>query len=311
MKIKPVYKEPIWGGSKMKEYFSKDIPSGHTGESWELACHENGMSIIENGPYMGKSLYEIIKSDPEGMMGKNFKKEDKFPILIKILDAKDNLSVQVHPSDDYASIHENGELGKTEMWYVADAEIDSKLVYGLKEGITKEEFIKAVEDDEIEKSLNFVDVKKGDVFFMPSGKVHAIGKGILIIEIQQNSDTTYRVYDYKRKDANGNQRDLHIDKAIDVIDFENNKKNKSIKNKNEEIIGDCKYFKVKKIDITNERLIVNERKAFQSIFSLEGNGVIIHNNEKYKLSMGDTYFIPASIKGFKIEGDCQIIHTTI
>lgn len=184
-------------------------------ESWELSTHKDGESVIRDGEYMGMSLSSFVAQDKENILGKNASKFEFFPILIKFIDALDSLSIQVHPSDEYALTNEK-EYGKTEMWYILDCEEDAFLYYGFNREITKEEFRKRLNDNTILDVLNKVYVKKGDVFFINAGTVHAIGKGIMICEIQQNSNTTYRVYDYNRKDKFGNLRDLHIDKAIDV-----------------------------------------------------------------------------------------------
>ena len=198
--FEPILKEKIWGGDTLYKKYGMDLPSPNIGESWNIACHENGMSVVANGSLKGKTLEEVIHLRGRALLGTSLGDEhiEKFPLLIKILDATDILSVQVHPDDTYAKIHENGELGKTEMWYVIDAKPDASLVYGVKEGTTREEFKAAIEGGYLEKYLKRLEVESGDVVFMPAGMVHAIGAGILICEIQQNSDTTYRVYDWNR-----------------------------------------------------------------------------------------------------------------
>lgn len=221
IKFEPVFKEKVWGGNKLAKYLSKDVSMDvKVGESWEIACHREGTSKIRNGEYKGLTLEELIKHYGDIVFGKSIEKiTDRFPLLIKFIDANDKLSVQVHPDDEYAMKFED-DFGKTEMWYIVDAEPGAKLVYGLKKGITKEDFIKAIENNDFDEILREIEVKKGDVVFIPAGTIHAIGKGILIAEIQQSSDITYRVYDWNRVGLDGKPRELHIEKALDVINFD-------------------------------------------------------------------------------------------
>lgn len=197
----PTIKDYIWGGIKLREEFGKESKLEKLAESWELSCHKDGESVIANGEYKGRTLSEYLAEKPQAK-GENCKKFENFPVLIKLIDARDNLSVQVHPDNEYAQRVE-GEYGKTEMWYIVDCEDNAELIYGFKEEITKDEFRYAIENNTLLEKTNSVSVKKGDVFFIKSGTLHAIGKGILIAEIQQNSNTTYRVYDYGRIGADG------------------------------------------------------------------------------------------------------------
>lgn len=215
------YKERVWGGTSLRDRLNKKIPYDHTGESWEVACHDNGDSIIRNGVLQGLTLKEALQVHAKEITGQDMKADEKFPLLIKFIDAKDKLSVQVHPEDAYAMINENGELGKSEAWYILDAKPGAKLIAGLKDKVSKEDFIEALEKKgELEHVLNEVEVHTGDVINIPAGFVHAIEDGILLAEIQQNSDTTYRVYDWNRVGLDGKSRELHVDKSLDVIDFE-------------------------------------------------------------------------------------------
>ncbi len=223
LKFKPVYKDYLWGGgNKMSEQFGRTLPGDCIAESWDVACHNNGMSTVSNGPLEGlplEALFAYYRQPP--LLGKDCDKYEKFPLLIKIIDAKQRLSLQVHPEDVYANINENGELGKNEMWYVIRAEEGSKLAIGLKDGVSKEMFAKAISDGSLGDHINYMPVSAGDVINIPAGLIHAIGEGIMIAEVQQNSDTTYRVFDWNRVGVDGKPRPpLHVDKALDVIDFD-------------------------------------------------------------------------------------------
>lgn len=221
LKFHPIYKERIWGGTALAQRYGRQLPSDHVGESWDVACHPNGTSIISNGPWMGKPLDQIVWHYGRQLLGTSLRDEDvrKFPLLMKILDASDKLSVQVHPDDDYAAENENGELGKAELWYIMHAEPGSSIVYGLEPGVTKEALAAGLREGVLDGLLRSVEVHHGDVFYIPTGLVHALGAGVLVAEIQQNSDSTYRVFDHNRVDDAGKPRELHVEKALDVIDF--------------------------------------------------------------------------------------------
>lgn len=224
-KFREVYKNYIWGGRNL-ELLGKILPEGKVSESWEASCHEDGLSVIDNGEFSGKTLYEVIKEKGEEILGENIYKiyKDKFPILIKFIDANDKLSVQVHPDDEYAKKCENNSLGKNEMWYIIAAKPKSRLICGLKHDIDKEKFKRACDEERVEDCLNYIEVTKGDIINIPSGTVHAIGEGLLIAEIQQSSNVTYRIYDYNRRDVNGNKRELNLNKALEVVNFSKTRK---------------------------------------------------------------------------------------
>ena len=211
IKLTPAYKDYIWGGTKLKTMYNKHSALDIVAESWELSAHKDGESIVADGPYSGLTLTQYLNAIGNSALGTNAKNFDYFPILIKLIDARSALSVQVHPDDSYALEHE-GEYGKTEMWYILDCEENASLYYGFKKDVTKEEYKNAIENNTLTDILNKIPVHKGDVFFIPAGTVHAIGAGILICEIQQNSNTTYRVYDYNRRDKKGNTRPLHVER---------------------------------------------------------------------------------------------------
>ena len=307
LKLKPAYKDYLWGGDKLKKFFYKNCDFNTLAETWELSCHNDGNSIIENGKYKLKTLKEYIELENMKPLGENCKRFNDFPILIKLIDSKQALSVQVHPDDEYALKNEN-QFGKTEMWYVIDCEKDSFIYYGFKNKITKQEFIKQIKNGTLENILNKVNVKKGDIFFIEAGTIHAIGKGITIAEIQQNSNVTYRVYDYNRVDSFGNKRELHIDKAIDVtnLDFTGNKYDFG----NYDV--SCDIFNVNIIELNNQ--ILNEyanKYSFHSILIVDGNGKIFNDNQALELKKGDSIFIPANIGKYNIEGNLKLIKTTI
>jgi mannose-6-phosphate isomerase len=313
--LNPPIKDYIWGGTKLREQFGKESSLERLAESWELACHRDGSSIIANGEYAGKSLTEYLEEN-SGASGTNCKRFEYFPVLIKLIDACDDLSVQVHPDNEYA-MRVEGEYGKTEMWYVIDCEPDAQLIYGFKEKISKEDFCRAIEENTLLDIVNVVPVKKGDVFFINSGTLHAIGKGILIAEIQQNSNTTYRVYDYGRKGADGMPRELHIDKAVDVTELSPScgyKEYKAVeKNGNiEKILADCDYFTALKTDINESPYEINvDSGSFRHILSIDGEGVLSYGEGSIPFKKGTSVFLPAGMGECTVKGKCSIIITEI
>ena len=314
LKLKPVLKDIIWGGQRLaSEYGKSDDPNKKIAESWELAVHKNGVNIIENGEYAGKSLEDLFKAD-KSIVSPDYN-SDKFPLLIKFIDAEQNLSVQVHPDNEYAQKHEN-EFGKTEMWYIIDAKPGAKIVYGLNDNYMREDLQNFINENKFEDCLNYIEVKPGDVYFIPAGLVHAIGEGILIAEIQQNSDTTYRFYDYNRIDANGNPRELHIKQALDVcIKTKTEYVNPKIKYDNIiwlETLSQCEYFIVNKILVKNiNKATIDCTEYFCSAICIDGQGEIIYKRKKYKIKKGDSYFFPAGIDKSEINGSLEIIITNL
>lgn len=301
-KLKAPVKDYIWGGTKLREEYGKESNSEIIAESWELSCHHDGLSIIDG---MDIPLVEYLAKHPEAM-GENCKKFDDFPVLIKLIDARDNLSIQVHPNEKYAQEHE-GEHGKTEMWYIIDCEPDSSIIYGFKDKITKKEFRQAIEDNTLLDKVNVVPVHKGDVFMIKAGTLHAIGKGCLIAEIQQSSNVTYRVYDYNRG------RELHIDKALDVAKRtplpvpEQNHDRKSL--------ARCRYFRVYRESISGDGILHRNEKSFTHVLILDGEGKIYSHyddvfNDNKDFRKGDSFFITAGSK-WHITGKCSIIYTVI
>ena len=312
IKLNPIFKEIIWGGNRLKTDYNKVSNLNNIAESWELTVRDDGMNTISGSEYDGMTMQEYI--DKNGFSVVSSKPLDRFPLLIKFIDAEDNLSIQVHPDDAYAMSKANS-LGKTEMWYIIDAKPGAKLVYGLKPGVTIEDMRKAIEDGTVEEQLNFVDVKKGDVFFIPSGLVHAIGAGILLAEIQQNSNITYRVYDYNRRGKDGKLRELHVEDALNVIvnrsEAEIDKIRYSTNAKNDNLLASCEFFIVEKFFVDKPCEFSTNAESFNSILCLDGDGEIVYNDEHFPVSKGDSYFIPANIGTYLVQGKLEIIVSKI
>ena len=305
-KLEGYYTDYIWGGDKLKKYWNKNTPQPIIAESWEFSLYLDKESTIINGALKGKNLRELFSENPE-IFGSNLCSIKDFPLLIKLIDATKDLSVQVHPSDDYAIKYEN-QFGKTEMWYIADAEADASIYFGLKQSVSKEELARRIEDNTIEQLLNEVKVQAGDCFFIESGTLHAIKAGVTVIEIQQNSNLTYRVYDYNRVDNNGNSRELHIEKAIEVANIEKTE----IRNANYSDIeyntltnmSGCIYFIVDFAKVIGSFELLNNQ-SFLALTIAEGSGQV--NNVDFE--KGDTFMIPCAYKA-KIESESAIVIVT-
>lgn len=293
-KLTPALKDNIWGGNKLRGY-GKESEKDRIAESWELSFTDGGEAKISDGRQMSEAF-------PRSAWGTLAQRFHAFPVLTKFIDAREKLSVQVHPSDSYALEHE-GQFGKTEMWYVVEADEGAGLYMGLERECGKDEFASAVADGTVEKLLSFKQVKKGDVYFIPSGTIHAIGEGVVIFEIQQNSTLTYRLYDYMRRDKEGNLRELHVDKAMKVSLLEPYRE--AVFDKDDEsLIGTCEYFETRKYKLNFAKQVFNvENDSFLSITCVSGNGII----EGEKMSLGDTFFSPACSGEITVEGDCEII----
>lgn len=313
-KLKPIYKEILWGGRKIGSYFNRKIPEGNIAESWELCCREDGMNIIKNGQLEGNSLLDLISEYKEKVLGiKVYEKYGVyFPLLIKFIDANDKLSVQVHPDDDYAKLI--GEKnGKNEVWYIIDAKKDAKLIYGLKENVSREDFISAIKSNKICETLNEVYVKPGDCIYIPSGTVHAIMDGILLAEIQQNSNTTFRIYDWDRYDSHGNKRELNIDKALDVINFNNKallkKDYEKVFSKNYTItkLLRSEYFNVDELLINDIYKSNTAKDSFMVLLNINGSGKILWDCKDESINPGDTLLLPAFLGDFEIKGNMKML----
>ncbi len=304
LKLKPSCKDYIWGGTKLKEEYNKQYDGNVLGETWELSCHKDGESyvILKDREV---SLQQYINENGKEILGTNCEKFENFPILIKFIDAKGNLSIQVHPDDEYALKNENS-YGKTEMWYVMDCADDAFLYYGFKEEISKEEFKQRIENETLLEVLNKVNVKKGDVFFIEAGVIHAIGENTTIAEIQQNSNLTYRVFDYGRVGADGKKRELHIDKAIEVT-----RREIPVDKSFGKHLASCEYFTVDKIDLQEEALEIADEKSFVHLLVLEGIGEITCGESLEKFNKGDSYFVPANSGEIKINGQGTLLVTRV
>ena len=317
MKLRPVTKQAIWGGTKLIDSYYKTAPFDKIAESWELTVREDGMSVIDNGPYAGMSLDAFIAKDPENILGTDGI-GDRFPLLVKFLDAFDDLSVQVHPDDVYALTNED-DLGKMEMWYIMEAEPGAQLVYGLAEGCTVAQFCQAVASGNTQSVLRYVPVKAGECYFIPHGLVHAIGAGILIAEIQQNSNVTYRVYDYDRKQADGTLRQLHVAQAMDVVrsytDAEIAAERYSVeKPDSADVLCDCQYFKVTKYTASRDNgaeFCVDDRSFASVLVVCAEDGRIVHDGVTYDVCRGDSYFLPADIGKVAFTGDVTVLVSVV
>ena len=316
LKLTPAIKDYIWGGTRLSKEFDMVSFTDRQAEAWVLSCHEAGHSIVENGEDKGRTLAEVIAEKGKECLGTNCEKFSFFPILIKLIDARDNLSVQVHPDDDYA-MRVEGEYGKTEAWYIMDCDEGAEIIYGFKKDISKEEFRKSIEENTLLDYVNRVKVKKGDIFFIEAGTLHAICKGILLAEVQQNSNTTYRVYDYGRL-QNGKPRELHVEKALDVtstkaIDASGKPMGETVKKDgySETLLTSCELFTMKKLEIEEKATVVADSTSFVSLVCLDGNGVVMHGDTCVTLYKGESVFIPASYGEVEILGNLTVIESRV
>ncbi|GAA0077684.1 class I mannose-6-phosphate isomerase [Clostridium sp. CTA-5] len=306
IKFENLYYERIWGGRDLAS-FRDNMPEGTIGESWDIACHENGVGVVVNGSLKGMSFEEIIKLYRDDIIGKEIK-DEKFPLLIKLINAKDKLSVQVHPNDEYANRVEK-DSGKTEAWYVLSAEENSHLIVGTKD-CDKEKFKNAIENGDLDKYLNKIPVKKGDFFYVQSGLVHAICEGVIIAEIQQSSDTTYRVYDYNRG------REIHVEKALDVIDF-------SLKGENSNgILIECvecdkiylclsEYFTIQKYIVKSSIKEESDKNRFYLFTCVEGDGKIKYSEGEEEIKFGDSILVPANLGEYELIGNFTLLKSYV
>jgi mannose-6-phosphate isomerase len=317
LKFKPILKQKIWGGNKLVTVLHKESSDKNIGESWEISDVTDNVSIVANGKLKGTSLKELVTTYQEDLVGKNnyevFK--DKFPLLIKFIDAAQDLSVQVHPNNELAKKRHNS-FGKTEMWYIMEAEKDSNLVLGFSKAITPKKYKELLDEKLITSVLNFEKVKKGDVFFIETGTVHAIGAGVVLAEIQQTSDITYRIYDWDRVDAQGNSRELHTDLAIDAINFSTNiraKRNYTTAENNLNTMVACPYFKTNFIPIKGN-LVLDYAKtdSFVIFMCVEGEATITISSNAEIINYGETILIPANATEVKIESEkCKLLEVTV
>lgn len=313
--LKPPVKDYLWGGTRLKTEFGLKSDTDIAAEGWMLSCHKDGSNTIVNGEFAGKSLPDVLAVWGDDALGMRAAAFPYFPILIKLIDAKQKLSVQVHPSDDYALANE-GEFGKTEMWYVVDCQEGAELLYGFSENISKEEFKKRMSDNTLTDVCNSVPVHKGDVFFIDAGTLHAIGEGILIAEVQQNSNTTYRISDYGRLGADGKPRELHIDKALDVTKTEipsmpygqigeiTNVGSNTVRE-----LASCRFFSAKVLEL-KETYSIFETETFVSLVVLDGNASLCFGEESLNVKKGDSVFIPANL-AVTLNGTASILVSSL
>jgi len=302
LKLAPAVKEIIWGGDKLKKEYNKKADFEKLAESWELTVRNDGMNVIENGEYKGMTLGEYFEKGTYSLIGKDYN-GDRFPLLIKFIDARDSLSIQVHPADEYSLKNEN-EFGKTEMWYIVDCDEGAQLIIGTKPDYTPEAFDAAVKNGTVEDLFIHQPVKPGEVYFIPAGLVHAIGAGILICEIQQNSNVTYRVYDFGRLGKDGKPRELHVEKARAVIENHTPEAIEKIqfacaKERTDTLLASCDKFTVNRYNFTELALEATE-KSFLSLTFLDGEGEIAFAGEKYPFAKGETYYMPAGMGKFTV-----------
>lgn len=313
LKLSYITKTALWGGTRLRREWHKNSEFPVISESWELSVRPKEPSRILNGEAEGMKLEEYISACGNSIVSPSYD-GSRFPLLIKLIDAADTLSVQVHPDDSYASEVEH-DSGKTEMWYIIDADENSELIYGLKDGVSTSDFASAVRENRIGDVMNHQPVKAGETYFIPSGMLHAIGKGILIAEIQQNSDLTYRVYDFDRRQTDGSLRELHVDKAIDVtrpfsqseIDAVRYSRGRGGKN----LLANSEFFRVELRNITDEEKFIADASSFVSLLCICGTGKIIYAGQKYNIEKGDSYFLPAGMGEYTLCGDIKIIESGI
>ena len=309
-----IVKERIWGGTKLKTYLNKSISSDTIGESWELSTVPNDVSVVNNGFLKGKNVNELIELYPTAFLGKEVLERfgTEFPLLFKFIDAKQDLSIQVHPNDALAKKRHNS-FGKTEMWYVMQADENARLIVGFKQNSTPDEYKKALEHNELISILNEVAVKVGDVFFLETGTIHAIGAGIVLAEIQQTSDITYRVYDFYRVDALGNKRELHTEMALEALNYNTTEAYidyKSKVNTSNELVH-CDYFKTNIIPLQETYHWKKTKEAFTVLMCTEGSFDLQFNNEVSHFEMGDTVLLPAVLDEVYLNGTATLLEISI
>ena len=314
--LAPAFKDYIWGGERLKRDWGKQTDLSPLAESWELSCHEAGLSVVASGEWAGRTLAQVLAAHPQ-FVGTKAEKTGEFPLLIKLIDAAGPLSVQVHPDDDYAERVEHA-LGKTEMWYVLDAGEGAGIYYGFKRETTLKEMKAAIESNTLTELLNWVPVKKGECFFIPAGTVHAIGAGLLIAEVQQSSNLTYRVYDYGRLGADGKPRPLHIDKALAVTRREPpqtpvgpTEPEQSVAGGSVQPLFACDKFTTAVLTVEGTMSDSVSNESFVSLLTVEGEGTLSYRGETYPLKKGQSVFLPAGMGTYELTGRMQVLRTRV
>lgn len=317
LKFKPILKERLWGGEKLRDVLGKQIECDITGESWELSAVKGDVSVVENGNLKGTSLQELIDTHKGELLGESVYNRfgTDFPILIKFIDAKKDLSIQLHPNDELAKKRHNS-FGKTEMWYVMDADKEAELIVGFNKDVTKEEYAQSLDNDSLEDLLNYESVTEGDTFFINTGKIHAIGAGVLLAEIQQTSDITYRVFDFNRRDKNGNLRELHTEQAFDAIDYtkkDDFKVNYPQRENETNTMVDCPYFKTNflKLNASLEQ-DVSQRDSFTIYMCVGGSLEVTNEHGSANIAKGETILVPANCDKIALKTtDAKVLEVTI
>ena len=315
--LRPTGKDYLWGGSRINDEFGKGIALEPLAETWECSTHPDGPSFAVGGEFDGQSLAEILKAHPE-YLGTHPERGEGLPILIKFIDARRNLSVQVHPTDEFAAAHENGQRGKTEMWYVLDAAKDAKLVYGLRHDTDAEALRESIENGTVERHLQTVPIAKNDVFFIEAGTIHAIGAGALIAEIQQSSNLTYRLYDYDRVDKNGHKRPLHVQKALAAANLRSSTAPRQPMRVlhyrpgcASELLCRCRYFEVYRMLVNTERrqkvAYRADAMSFRVLLCVDGCGTVSFCNSASNIYKGDCVFLPADSVELSLHGQLQLL----
>ena len=319
--LHPAAKDYLWGGTRLNDDFAKHIASDVVAETWECSTHPDGVSIAASGAWIGMPLTEILQAHPE-YLGKHESGGAVLPVLVKLIDAKRDLSVQVHPSDEFAREHEDGQNGKTEMWYVMDAEPDSHIAYGLHHTVGRDAFLKGIEDGTVEKYLQMMPVRKNDLFFIPPGTIHAIGAGCLIAEIQQSSNLTYRLYDYNRTDRSGSKRPLHLEKGLAVANLEAMPEPRQPMRllrysggTASELLCRCRYFQVERVLVNTEQrrdmaTFQISKTSFEIFLFLNGCGTMFCRDSMLQFFKGDCVFIPAGIADVRLHARTEFLRIT-
>lgn len=317
MALRAACKDYIWGGTRLRTEYGQHSDADKVAESWMLSAHPDGPSTVENGAYAGMTLSQVLETAGRAICGTDCAKFPDFPVLVKLIDAKDRLSIQVHPDDAYARAH-GSSFGKTEMWYIVDCEPGASLYYGFNHSIAKEEFRRRIENNTLEEVLNKVPVHRGDVFFIEAGTLHAIGAGILIAEIQQSSNLTYRIYDYGRPGKDGKPRELHIAQALDVTRLERPQRSARPQGEPEAfpggvstLLASCDIFTVREMELHDAKFTVGE-ESFHSLLCLSGEASLLRRGgEELKLKKGSSVFLPAGCGPYRIRGNCTVLMTTV
>ena len=313
--FKPILKDRIWGGTKLETYLGKEgLPTRTTGESWELSAVPGDISFVRDGVYKGRGLTGLLEEFPEEILGARVYSQfgNQFPLLFKFLDAREDLSIQVHPNDELAKKRHNS-FGKTEMWYVMQADDDARIIVGFKNKSGPEEYLGHLKDKNLTEILNEVKVKKGDVFFLETGTIHAIGAGIVIAEIQQTSDITYRIYDWDRVDAEGKSRELHVEQALDAMNYNTTDAQKQyakVLNTGNEMVK-CPYFTTNYFPLAGNAGIKKDGNSFTVYICTEGSYELKTIGKSYAFKKGDTVLVPAFIKDFELDGDAVLLEIYI